>query len=219
MQIYWSYEPRKYIDGHASIDIDDAELDITGKQLLEGTSSHLSDLMSCTWDWFELRPGDFVGLDQLNKNTFDKMHSGQAIATFENPTYAQAMLTLGDFLALSVLWEKLALDALCANRVADFVSNHTQSVSLYRAFRDHLGFLSAAADDQGNEQEILRQEAITANCSKASKVAAQPHRELKAKAIELYRNGSYKSKNQAAEKIAPQVNRTYAVVRGWLQGI
>ncbi|MFZ4539634.1 hypothetical protein [Propionivibrio sp.] len=217
-QIYWSYRPRKHIDGQASIEIDDAELDITGKQLLEGTKYHLSDLLPHVWIWFGFPPGDFDELNLLNKKTFDKMYSGQTIATFENPTNAQVMLTLGDFLAWSYFLESLALDALCANRLSDFVSRHTLSVSLFSAYETQLSFLQEDADAPCIRQEILRN-AITANCTMASQIAAKPHREIKEKALELYRNGNFKSKNQAAEKIANQVHRSVAVVRGWLQGI
>ena len=218
-QIYWSYEPRQHINGTSSIHADDSELDVTCKQLLKGTNSHLSDLLPRAWEWFDIPMGDFIKLDMLNEKTFEKIHSGQSISIFENPTYAQAVLTLGDFLALSVLWEKLAQDALCADSFSDFVTRHTLSVSLYRTFTEHLGFLSATAEDQGSSLDSLMHEAVTANCAKASQEAAKRHREIKAKAIEMYRSGNYKSKNQAAEKIAALVGRTVAVVRGWLQGI
>ena len=218
-QIYWSYEPRKYIDSTSLIDIDDSELDIVCKQLLEGTKSHLSSLLPCVWEWFDFPIGEFDQLNLLNEKTFNKIDDGQPIAIFENPTYSQAMLTLGDFLALSLLWEKLAQDALCENQLSDFISRHTLSVSIYSTFTANQSFLSASAEDTGNEYEVLMRAAVAANCTKASHKAVEFSRKMKAKALDLYRNGNFKSKNQAAEKIAPAVNRTVAVVRGWLQGI
>lgn len=217
-KIYWSYEPRKHVAGNGVLHLDDSELDKTAKQLLDGTKDHLSELLGYAWAWFDITPGDFDGLDLLNEKTLEKIQSGSPISIVENGTNAEANLGLGELLSMAAYCEKIALDSLSNASFSKFVSSHGLSVKLFSDFLSYLLIISMDADDPGDERLIFAR-AITANCIKASEEAAKGHREIKAKALEMYRSGNYKSKNQAAEKIAGEVGRSVAVVRGWLKGM
>ena len=214
-KIYWSYEPRKHVAGNGLLSLDDSELDKTAKQLLDGTKEHLSELLGYAWAWFDITPGDFDGLDLLNAKTLENIQSGSSIAINEKGTNAEITQGLGELLAMAACCEDIALDSLCDARFSNFVSSHSLSVKLFNAF---LSIVSIDADDPIDKHLIFAQ-AIQANCIKASNEAAKGHRLIKAKAIEMYRSGNFKSKNQASEKIAEKVNRSVAVVRAWLKGI
>lgn len=218
-QIYWSYRPRKHIGGTSALVIDDSELDVTAKQILGGANDHISELFSRVFHWFDLTVGDFAAIDALNERTYEKSLSGWPIASINNEATNELSHTLGDFLALALLLEMNAAHALCASDITSFVSKHAASVRLFSEFNVFLNMLEATGKEGSGVPPALMQKVLQVHLNKASQVAAKTHREIKNKALEMYRSGNFQSKNQAAEKIAPQIGRTSQTVRGWLQGV
>ncbi len=212
-KIYFSYEPRKHIGGAGSLDIDGGELSPVAKNLLAGTERHQGALFGAAWSFFELIPGDFDSLDTLNETTAARLDEGQAVRSCDTGAESVRQLLL-DFLALSMFWEKLALDALCDELYSNFVSRHSLSVDLLARFETSLNFVFSQSDEVESPALLL-----TTHLKACSEQAAQASREIKQRALDMYRAGSFRSKNQAAESIAPKIHRTVAVVRGWLRGI
>ncbi|MGQ4661368.1 hypothetical protein [Lysobacter sp. F6437] len=76
-----------------------------------------------------------------------------------------------------------------------------------------MGIVGAGNSDElsAETQRSIRRDAAILGHAK--------NHEAKAQAIELYRNGSWPSKDQAAGEIAKRVNKAFRTVRGWLNGV
>lgn len=212
---YFSYLPRTHINGKAHVEIDDSELSDIEKNMLAGASEHLGEVIGYAWAWFDLIPGDLEALEKLIAESMMRIDQNGFIRPCDSDSSDEVRKTLGDFLSASVLYSKTAIDQLYDGDHGGFVEYLIHSVDCFARFNAYCDML--VPNDEVDRRHVY--EAVKAHLKEASERAAKPNREIRAKALEMFRNNNYQSKNQAAEKIAPEVGRTVAVVRGWLKGL